>query len=33
MMDTLNVDIKKIEDDYFNHRINGVTQVYQDTYR
>ena len=29
-MDTLNVDIKKIEDDYFNHRINGVTQVYQE---
>lgn len=29
-MDKLNVDIKKIEDDYFNHRINGVTQVYQE---
>ena len=29
-MDTLNVDIKKIENDYFNHRINGVTNVYQE---
>lgn len=28
-MDTLNVDIQKIEDDYFNHRINGVDKVYQ----
>jgi hypothetical protein len=28
-MDTLNVDIQKIEDDYFNHRINGVTNVFQ----
>lgn len=29
-MDTMNVDIKKIEDDYFNHRINGVTNVFQE---
>jgi len=29
-MDTLNVDIHKIEDDYFNHRINGVTHVFQE---
>ena len=29
-MDSLNVDIKKIEDDYFNHRINGVTHVFQE---
>jgi len=28
-MDTINMDIKKIEDDYFNHRINGVTHVFQ----
>ena len=29
-MDTINMDIKKIEDDYFNHRINGVTHVFQE---
>jgi hypothetical protein len=29
-MDTLNMDIQKIEGDYFNHRINGITQVYQE---
>ena len=28
-MDTLNVDIKKIENDYFNHRINNADKVYQ----
>ena len=28
-MDTINMDIQKIEDDYFNHRINGVTHVFQ----
>ena len=29
-MDTLNVDIKKIESDYFNPRINNVDKVYQE---
>ena len=29
-MDTINMDIKKIEDDYFNHRLNGVTHVFQE---
>ena len=29
-MDTINMDIQKIEDDYFNHRINGVTHVFQE---
>jgi hypothetical protein len=29
-MDTLNVDIKKIESDYFNPRINNADKVYQD---
>jgi len=29
-MDTVNMDIHKIEDDYFNHRINGVTHVFQE---
>jgi len=29
-IDTINMDIKKIEDDYFNHRINGVTNVFQE---
>tara|TARA_B100001094_G_scaffold249792_1_gene247159 strand:- start:285 stop:2033 length:1749 start_codon:yes stop_codon:yes gene_type:complete len=28
-MDKVNVDIKKIEDDYMNHRINGADKVYQ----
>ena len=28
-MDTMNVDIKKIESDYFNPRINNVDKVYQ----
>ncbi len=27
-MDTINMDIKKIEDDYMNHRLNGVDKVY-----
>jgi len=27
--DTVAIDIKKIEDDYMNHRLNGVDQVYQ----
>ena len=30
-MDTLNVDIKKIESDYFNPRINSLDKVYQET--
>ena len=29
-MDTLNVDIKKIESDYFNPRINNLDKVYQE---
>lgn len=29
-MDSLNVDIKKIENDYFNHRINNLDKVYQE---
>ena len=29
-MDTLNVDIKKIESDYFNPRINSLDKVYQE---
>ena len=29
-MDTLNVDIKKIESDYFNPRINGLDKLYQE---
>mgnify|MGYP006092993093 FL=1 len=29
-MDTLNVDIKKIESDYFNPRINNADKVYQE---
>jgi hypothetical protein len=29
-VDTLDVDIKKIESDYFNPRINGVDKVYQE---
>ena len=29
-MDTLNVDIKKIETDYFNPRINNVDKIYQE---
>ena len=29
-MDTLNVDIKKIESDYFNPRINNVDKIYQE---
>tara|TARA_B100000674_G_C37949620_1_gene966599 strand:- start:24 stop:1577 length:1554 start_codon:yes stop_codon:yes gene_type:complete len=29
-MDTLNVDIKKIESDYFNPRINNMDKVYQE---
>ena len=29
-MDTMNVDIKKIENDYFNHRINNLDKVYQE---
>lgn len=29
-MDTMNVDIKKIESDYFNPRINNVDKVYQE---
>jgi len=29
-VDTINMDIQKIEDDYFNHRINGVTHVFQE---
>ena len=30
-MDFMNVDIKKIEADYFNPRINNPDKVYQDT--
>jgi len=30
-MDTMNVDIHKIENDYFNHRINNMDKLYQDT--
>jgi len=30
-MDSYNVDIKKIETDYFNHRINNPDKQYQDT--
>ena len=29
-MDTLNVDIKKIESDYFNPRINNQDKIYQE---
>jgi len=29
-VDTINVDIKKIESDYFNPRINNVDKVYQE---
>jgi len=29
-IDTINMDIQKIENDYFNHRINGVTNVFQE---
>ena len=29
-MDTINMDIKKIEDDYFNHRVNNGDKIYQE---
>lgn len=29
-VDTINMDIQKIESDYFNHRINGFDKVYQE---
>ena len=29
-MDTINMDIKKLDNDYLNHRINGVDKVYQE---
>jgi hypothetical protein len=29
-VDSINMDIHKIENDYFNHRINGVTHVFQE---
>ena len=27
-MDTINMDIKKMDTDYMNHRLNGVDKVY-----
>ena len=29
-MDTMNMDIQKIENDYFNHRIQGLDKIYQE---
>ena len=29
-MDTINMDIKKMDVDYMNHRLNGVDKVYQE---
>ena len=29
-MDTINLDIKKIESDYFTHHMTGVDRVYQE---